>query len=881
MDDWLEAFDNSLNFQGQAKTRQLLESLQFHAQKKGVAVSFTTQTPYINTIHASEQPVYPGNREIEKNLKNIIRWNAMAMVVRANRENDGVGGHISSYASIATLYEVAYHHFFHGADYEHGMDLVYFQGHASPGNYSRAFLEGRLTEDQLLNFRNEVKRGTGLSSYPHPWLMPDFWQFPTVSMGLGPLMAVYQARFLRYLENRGLTPSPDIPHQDKRKVWCFIGDGESDEPETLAALSLAAREKLDNLIFVVNCNLQRLDGPVRGNSKIIQELEGVFRGAGWNAIKLIWGREWDRLLDNDHEGHLVNRMNEVVDGEYQNYTAKGGKYIRENFYGANPELAKMVEDLPDEALWKMSYGGHDAEKVYSAFHAAVRHQGTPTVVLAKTIKGYGLGEAGEGRNVSHQQKKLNEDELLQFKKRFRIPIEDNKVKDLPFYQPGEDSPEIRYLNKRREELGGDIPCRRPHACDFAEPDPQIFEEFYQGIEKPVSTTIALVRMLTKLIKDKNVGKRIVPIVTDEARTFGMEALFRQIGIYSAVGQLYTPVDSENLMFYKEAKDGQMLQEGITEAGAISSFIAAGTSYANHQTCMIPFFLFYSMFGFQRIGDSIWAAADSRTRGFLIGGTSGRTTLNGEGLQHQDGHSHLQALTVPNLMAYDPCFAFEVSVIVKEGFRRMYQENEDVFYYITVGNENYPQRAMPSGAEEGILKGMYLLQPASKPEAPNRVQLLGSGSLINDVLKAQGVLAENYDIHADVWSVTSYQQVHREAQEVERWNMLHPEEEPKESYLKTCLQDKPGPLVACSDYLKALTDIIGHHVDRKVRSLGTDGFGRSGTREGLRDFFEVDYRYIVLATLHELAVQKQVGEDVVSKAIKELSIDADKPNPLKY
>ncbi|HEY7818680.1 MAG TPA: pyruvate dehydrogenase (acetyl-transferring), homodimeric type, partial [Vicinamibacteria bacterium] len=780
---------------GPERTVRLLEELLVHARLHGVKLPFTANTPYINTIPPEEEPVYPGSREIERRIRSLIRWNAMAMVVRANREAEGIGGHISTFASCATLFEVAFQHFLRGRSAERDADVVYFQGHASPGIYARAFLEGRLDEEKLHNFRRELSKGGGLSSYPHPWLMPSFWEFPTVSMGLSPLMAIYQARFNRYLEDRGLRLPSD------QKVWAFIGDGETDEPETLGAITLASREKLDNLIFVVNCNLQRLDGPVRGNGKIIQELEAVFRGAGWNVIKVIWGSAWDPLLAKDHDGLLMKRMNEVLDGEYQRYTVEPGSYFREHFFGTDPRLLKIVEHLSDGALRRLGWGGHDPEKVYSAFKAATEHQDGPSVVLAKTIKGYGLGEAGEGRNVTHQQKKLNEEELREFRTRFGIPISDETVADAPFYRPPPDSPEMVYLQERRKALSGFVPSRKVTAKSITPPERELFREFYQGTgDRAASSTMAFVRLLAKLLRDPKLGKWIVPIVPDEARTFGMEALFRQVGIYSHVGQLYEPVDRETLLYYKEARDGQILEEGITEAGAMSSFIASGTAYATHGLNTIPFFIFYSMFGFQRIGDLIWAAADARTRGFLIGGTAGRTTLAGEGLQHQDGQSHLLAYPVPNLLAYDPAFAYEIAVIVEEGIRCMCQEQESVFYYLTVMNEPYRMPPMPENAREGILRGIYRLAPQEPEESDPkkaRVHLLASGAIVNEALEAQKILRERFDVPADVWSVTSFQSLYRDAQEVERWNRLHPGAARRAPYVAQVLADSEGVFVIAS------------------------------------------------------------------------------------
>ena len=879
--DWLASLDDVLYLRGKDRARDLLRDLQIHAQRSGVVLPVTSQTPYVNTVPADRQPPYPGDLEVERRINSLVRWNAMAMVVRANREHSGIGGHISTFASMATLYEVGFNHFFRGPDHPGGADLVYFQGHASPGNYARAFLEGRLDRAHLENFRRDLAETGGLSSYPHPWLMPDFWQFPTVSMGLGPLMAIYQARFHRYLEDRGMVEKSTVPHWERRKVWCFAGDGETDEPETLAALSLAARSRLDNLVLVVNCNLQRLDGPVRGNGKIIQELEAVFRGVGWNVIKVIWGSDWDNLLARDTEGRLARRMGEVVDGDYQNYGVRGGAHIREHFYGKDPALLAMVEALSDEQLWKMRYGGHDPLKVHAAYHAAVRCEGAPTVILAKTIKGYGLGEAGEGRNVTHQQKKLNDEELLRFRERFDVPIADTDVHEAPFFRPPADSQEIDYLTRRRRKLGGGLPRRTAPRRGPGLPGEEVFAEFRDGGDQPASTTMAFVRLLSKLLKDENAGRHLVPIVADEARTFGMEALFRQVGIYAPGGQLYEPVDSQSLLFYKEAADGQLLEEGITEAGSMASFIAAGTAAANHGVRLIPFFIFYSMFGFQRVGDLIWAAGDSRARGFLVGGTAGRTTLHGEGLQHQDGHSHVAALAMSNLVAYDTAFAFEVAEIVREGMRRMIEGDRDEIFYLTVGNENYPQPAMPEGAREGIIRGLYRFREASDPGAGRRVQLLGSGSLLNEALKAGDWLAENHGVHADVWSVTSYQQLYRDAAATERHNRLHPDGEPRRSRVAECLdvEKAPGPVIASSDYLKALPELIAGHAGRRVHALGTDGFGRSDTREALRNFFEVDHRHIALASLYELMRAGQVEASEVASAMESLEIDPEKPDPL--
>jgi pyruvate dehydrogenase E1 component len=875
--EWLESLDYVMRSSGPERIKKLLRQLEVHAfEEHGVRLPFSANTPHINTIPVTEQAPYPGNRELERRIKSIIRWNAMAMVVRANRADSSIGGHISTYASAATLYEVGFNHFFRGKGDNHSGDLIYFQGHASPGIYSRAFIEGRLTADHLSNFRHELRPGGGLSSYPHPWLMPDFWEFPTVSMGLGPIMSIYQARFMRYLEDRGLKQADDS------KVWAFLGDGETDEPETLGAISLAAREKLDNLIFVINCNLQRLDGPVRGNGNIIRELETVFRGAGWNVIKVIWGSDWDALLAKDKEGILVKRMGEVVDGEYQKYTVEDGAYIRKHFFGADERLLELVSHLSDEQVRKLRLGGHDPVKVYAAYKAAVEHKGAPTVILARTIKGYGLGEAGEGKNITHQQKKLNEDELREFRSRFGIPISDEEIAEAPFYKPQENSPMLKYLHERRQKLGGYVPNRQPTTAFLNTPSEKLFEEFYKGADgREVSTTMVFVRILAKLLRDKDVGQLIVPIVPDEARTFGMEALFRQCGIYAHTGQLYEPVDSDSLLYYKEARDGQILEEGITEAGSMASFIAAGTAYANYGINMIPFFIYYSMFGFQRIGDLIWAAGDLRCRGFLIGATSGRTTLNGEGLQHQDGHSHVLASTVPNLVTYDPAFAYELAVIIRDGIRRMYEEQEDIFYYLTVTNENYvmPTMAENGNVKEGILKGMYKFKAAENKKAKLRAQLFGSGAIMNQVLRAQELLEEKYGIAADVWSVTSYKELRRDALDVERWNMLHPTEKSKIPYITQCLADAPGVFVAASDYMKIMPHSIVPWSPKPISALGADGYGRSDSREALRDFFELDHRYVTLAALNALHKAGQIKPDVINGAMEDLEINPNKLNPM--
>ncbi len=872
--DWLDAIDALIEDQGPDAAAALLRRLHLHAYMSGVRCCLSLTTPYINTIPVEEQPPYPGNRELERINKSIIRWNAMAMVVRANRDSDGIGGHISTYASAATLYEMGFNHFFRARGEEYGGDQIYVQGHAAPGIYARAFLEGRISRAQLENFRRELREGGGLPSYPHPWLLPDFWQFPTVSMGLGPIMAIYQARFNRYLENRGLKP-----HNGGR-VWAFLGDGECDEPESLGAIGLATRERLDNLIFVVNCNLQRLDGPVRGNGKIIQELEGIFRGAGWNVIKVIWGSDWDPLFAKDKDNILVYALGECLDGEYQKFTVSSGAYIRKRFIEHDPRLGGIIADLTDEQLRKLKRGGHDPLKVYAAYHAAVNTQGAPTVVLAKTVKGYGLGESGEGKNVTHQQKKMNEDELREFRGRFGIPISDDDVAFAPFYKPPDDSPSMHYLKERRQQLGGYLPRREVLAPPLKTPSESIFSDFFAGNERPVSTTMAFVSMLRKLLADPEVGRLIVPIVPDEARTFGMEGLFRQVGIYSATGQKYDPVDSDALLYYKEAQDGQILEEGITEAGSIASFMAAGTAYATHGINTIPFFIYYSMFGMQRVGDFVWAAGDMRCKGFLIGGTAGRTTLAGEGLQHQDGHSHILASVAPTLKCYDPAFAYEMAVIIHDGIRRMYEEQEDVFYYLTVGNENYPMPPMPDhkNIREGILKGMYKFHASPRTDLEYHAELLGSGAIMNEVIKAQKML-EEYGVSADVWSVTSYKELRSEALEVERWNMLHPGVKPRTPYVTRCFNREDGVVVAASDYLKLLPDGIHKWVPNGLTSLGTDGFGRSESRESLRDFFEVDARYITLAALCALAKRGRMSAAVAQKAMRELDISPDKISPM--
>ena len=872
--EWLESLDAVLESSGAEVATEILERLRAHATVNGIDLPFTANTPYANTIPHRLEPRYPGDQELERRIKSLVRWNALAMVVRANRVEHNIGGHISTFASAATLYEVGFNHFFRGRTDEFEGDTVYFQGHAAPGIYARAFLEGRLSAQQLENFRRELKPGGGLSSYPHPWLMPDFWEFPTVSMGLSPLMAIYQARYNRYLEDRGLKPVSDA------KVWAFLGDGETDEPESLGAITLASREKLDNLIFVINCNLQRLDGPVRGNGQIIQELESAFRGARWNVIKVFWGSEWDPILDRDTEGLLVKRMGELVDGEYQKLVVESGAYVRQHFFGSDPRLLKLVEPFSDDALRRLRLGGHDPRKVYAAYKAATEHKGGPTVILARTIKGYGLGEAGEGKNVTHQQKKLNEDELRVFRSRFAVPLNDEDCVEVPFYRPPENSDEIQYIRARRKALGGYVPMRSVRSKPLVADHDELFNEFLEGsYGREVSTTMAFVGMLRKMLKDPEIGKLVVPIVPDEARTFGMESLFRTVGIYSSVGQRYEPVDVNTLLYYKEAKDGQILEEGITEAGSMASFIAAGSAYATHGINTIPFFIYYSMFGFQRIADFIWAAADMRTRGFLLGGTAGRTTLAGEGLQHQDGNSHVLALSVPNLRAYDPAFAYEIAVIIQDGIRRMYKDGENIFYYITVMNEQYAMPAMPGDVKEGILNGMYRFRASENKKSKLRAQLFGSGAILREVLQAQEILETKYGVAADVWSVTSYKQLYVDGNETDRWNRLHPGAKQRVPYIASTLGDAPGVLVAASDYLKTLPNMISKWLPRRLASLGTDGFGRSEGRASLREFFEVDARFITLATLHELFIDGKIDRKLIDQAIKDLGIDPEKLNPV--
>ncbi|HSN38567.1 MAG TPA: pyruvate dehydrogenase (acetyl-transferring), homodimeric type [Burkholderiales bacterium] len=871
--EWLEALESVLEHEGAGRAHFLLEKLVDRARRSGTYIPYNANTSYINTIPPSREERSPGDAEIENRIRSLVRWNAMAMVVRANKESSELGGHIASFASAATLYDVGFNHFFRAATENFGGDLVYMQGHSSPGVYARAYLEGRITEAQLDNFRREVG-GKGLPSYPHPWLMPEFWQFPTVSMGLGPLMAIYQARFMRYLKDRGIIEAQG------RKVWAFMGDGEMDEPESLGAISLAGRERLDNLIFVVNCNLQRLDGPVRGNGKIIQELEAAFRGAGWNVIKVIWGSYWDPLFMRDKSGILLKRMEECVDGEYQTFKSRDGAFVRKHFFGKYPELLEMVANMSDDDIWRLNRGGHDPHKLYAAYAAAVKHQGEPTVILAKTVKGYGMGESGEAQNITHQQKKMGTISIRAFRDRFKLPIPDDKLEQVPFYKPPEDSPEMKYLRERMKAMGGTLPMRRRKAAPLEVPPLSAFEMQLKGTEdREISTTMAFVRVLNTIIRDKKIGKFVVPIVPDESRTFGMEGMFRQLGIYSHVGQLYTPQDADQLMFYKEDKKGQILEEGINEAGAMSSWIAAATSYSSNGVPMIPFYTFYSMFGFQRVGDLAWASGDMRARGFLMGATAGRTTLNGEGLQHEDGHSHILASTIPNCVSYDPTFAYELAVIIQDGLRRMYQEQEDVYYYITVMNENYTHPPMPEGVEKDILKGMYLFREGKGGKKQPRVQLLGSGTILREVIAGAELLQKDFGIAADIWSVTSFNELRRDGLEVQRWNMLHPQAEPRLSHVERCLKDRPGPVVAATDYMKIFADQIRAFLPaQNYLVLGADGFGRSDTRRQLRKFFEVDRHYVAVAALKALADQEAVPREKVAEAIGRYGIDPEKPNP---
>ena len=868
--EWIESIEDALEEHGYERTRFLLETLVDYAQKKGARLPFNTSTPFINTILPGQESGYPGDREIERKIKSIVRWNAMAMVTKANKRTPGIGGHISTYASAATIYEVAFNHFLKGPHHPHGQDLVFFQGHASPGMYARAFLEGRLSEKNLDNFRRELAKEGGLSSYPHPYLMPDFWQFATVSMGLGPLMAIYQARFMRYMIDRGFMKDTG------RKVFAFLGDGEMDEPESKGALTLASRENLDNLVFVVNCNLQRLDGPVRGNSKIIQELEAAFRGAGWNVIKNIWGSDWDELFEKDTNGALLSRVEEIVDGDLLKYVVEGGSYMREHFFGKNPALSQLVQGFTDEDLEKMKAGGHDPVKMYSSYQEAITHKGSPTVILARTIKGYGLGEAGEGRNITHNQKKLSDSQMLYFRDRFKVPISDSDAIDGKFQKFDKDTEEYQYLMNQRKKLGGSIPTRVNKPKKIKVPDVFIFEELLSGTgEREASTTMSFVRLLSILTKDGSIGKHVVPIVPDEARTFGMDPLFRQLGIYAHSGQLYDPVDSDQFLYYKEEKNGQILEEGINEAGAISSFIAAGMSYSNHGIHMVPFYIYYSMFGFQRVWDLIWAAGDMRVRGFLLGGTAGRTTLNGEGLQHQDGHSHLAAAATPSVKAYDCAYAYEIAIIVQRGMVEMVEENKDVIYYLTLENENYIQPKQPEGVSDGIIKGLYKVHGTKQP----KIRLLGSGPLMREVLAAAELLRLDWGIEPGIWNVTSFSELRREAEAAERWNLTHPDKKQKKSHLKKCLSKNKVPTVAVSDYIKMVSEQIGPHVPGPYYCLGTDGFGRSDTREGLRSFFEVDRYYIVLTAIKALVYDGELEPGAVDAVLEKYDLDPDKPNPV--
>jgi pyruvate dehydrogenase E1 component len=873
--EWLESLSSVLEKDGKHRAQFLIKELIEHSYKEGSDLVLSRNTPYINTISPEEEQKSPGDQNVERRIRSLIRWNAAAMVVRANKKNPELGGHIGTFASAATLYDVGMNHFWRAKNNKFGGDLIYFQGHSAPGMYARAFLEGRITSKQLDNFRQEVSPG-GLSSYPHPWLMPNFWQFPTVSMGLGPIMAIYQARFTKYLINRGLLKD------EGRKIWCFVGDGETDEPESLGAIGLAAREKLDNLIFVVNCNLQRLDGPVRGNGKIIQELEGIFRGAGWNVLKVIWGSYWDSLLSKDKTGLLIKRMGEAVDGEYQAFKAKGGAFVREKFFGKYPELLDLVSQMTDRDVWKLNRGGHDPHKVYAAYHSAMQNKGSPTVILAKTIKGYGMGKSGESINTTHQQKKLDEQDLLYYRDRFDVPLTDKQVKNIEYYRPSEKSPEIKYLKEHRLKLGGNLPERSSFAKAIKTPPEDIFKTMKESTgKKEMSTTMVLVRMLTNLLRDKNVAPRLVPIIPDEARTFGMEGFFQKIGIYAHEGQKYEPVDSEQLSSYREDIKGQVLEEGLTEAGAISSWIAAGTSYTNHDITMIPIYLFYSMFGFQRTGDFAWAAGDNQTRGFLIGATAGRTTLAGEGLQHADGHSHILSSVIPNCKSYDPTFSYELATIFREGLRRMHEKQENIFYYITTMNENYSHPEMPKdkSVEESILKGMYLFKKNNKNKK-NKIQLLGSGTILREMIAAAEILEKDYEIDSDVWSVTSYNELRKEALEIERFNLLNPDKEQKKSYVESCLSRTEGPIVAASDYIRLNSDQIRPFVNKSFYSLGTDGYGRSDTRKNLRKFFEVDKEHLVAYSLSILAKEQLIPSKYAKEAIKKYKIDPNKPMPTK-
>ena len=869
--EWLDSLNSVIDTDGPERAHFLIEKMIDQARRSGTNLPYNATTSYVNTIPTHLQQRHPGNPDMERRIRALIRWNSVMTVLRANEKSPGIGGHIASFQSAATLYDVGFNHFFRGANDNFPGDLVYFQGHSSPGIYARAFLEGRMSEDQLNNFRME-SGGQGLSSYPHPWLMPDFWQFPTVSMGLGPIMGIYQARYLKYLHDRGIADTSN------RKVWVFCGDGEMDEPESQGAISLAARENLDNLIFVINCNLQRLDGPVRGNGKIIQELESNFRGSGWNVLKVIWGSYWDPLLAMDKDGILKKRMEECVDGEYQNFKAKGGAYTREHFFGRYPELREMVSAMSDDDIWRLNRGGHDPHKVYAAYAAATSHKGQPSIVLAKTVKGYGMGDAGEGQNITHQQKSMDIESLKAFRTRFDLPVSDKEVENLSFYKPASDSPEIQYMMERRKELGGFLPVRRKKTKALKIPGLSAFSNVTNSSgEREISTTMAFVRILSTLVRDKELGKYIVPIVPDEARTFGMEGMFRQLGIYSSVGQLYEPQDSDQVMFYKEQKDGQILEEGINEAGSFSSWIAAATSYSHTDIQTIPFYIFYSMFGFQRIGDLAWAAGDSRCRGFLLGATAGRTTLNGEGLQHEDGHSHLLAATIPNCVSYDPCFAYELAVIIQNGLERMIQNQEDVYYYITVMNENYTHPEIPKGVEQGIIEGIYPFTK-SKVKGP-KVQLMGSGVILREVIEAAKILEADFKVAADIYSVTSFNELRKNALDIERWNRLNPGKDKKLSNIENAISDKESPIIASTDYMKAFPEQIARFLPNHFIALGTDGYGRSDSREALRDFFEVDRFYIVIAALNALVDAKKIDSSVLLKAIKDFKLDGDKPNPM--
>lgn len=867
--EWMDALESVAKNDGDERARYLLRELGAKAADMGVDADATIKTSYVNSIAPRDEARMPGDLFIERRIRSFIRWNAMAMVMRANDNDDALGGHISSFSSSATLYDIGFNYFFHGPEGRES-DMVFFQGHISPGIYARAYLEGRLTEEQLDNFRREVD-GNGLSSYPHPWLMPDFWQFPTVSMGLGPIQAIYQAHVMRYLSARDLVKRGD------RKVWAFLGDGECDEPETLGAISLAGREQLENLIFVINCNLQRLDGPVRGNGKIVQELEGIFKGAGWNVIKVLWGRHWDPLFEKDEKGLLRKRMDEVCDGELQNYKANGGAYTREHFFGKYPELAEMVKDMSDDEIMKLNRGGHDPYKVYAAYHQAFHHKGQPTVILAQTVKGYGTGQSGQAKNDTHSMKKVAMDDLKAFRDNFNIPLSDDQLKSVPYYRPSPDSAEMKYMFERRKQLGGFYPARRTEFEQLQVPELEAFKsQLKSSGERTLSTQMALNRVLSTLVKDKQMGERVVPIVPDEARTFGMEGMFRQLSIYSSEGQRYVPHDSDQIMYYKESKSGQILQEGINEAGAMSAWIAAATSYANNGCTMVPFYIFYSMFGFQRIMDLAWAAGDSQARGFLIGATSGRTTLNGEGLQHQDGHSHLMAQMIPNCISYDPTYGYELAVIVQDGLRRMYQEQENKFYYITTLNENYQHPEMPQGAEEGIIKGMYLLEEGKDSDL--KVQLMGCGSILREVREAANILRDEFGVEADVWSTTSINELRRDAQSVSRWNLLNPEQEARKSYVEECLEGREGPVVASTDYIRMYADQLREYIPRRYKVLGTDGFGRSDSRSKLREFFEVNRYYVTVAALKALQEEGKLEAAVVAKAIQKFNINPEKPAP---